>query len=51
MGGTGNIIKGLEKLMLEEGIDIIKNSEVTEIISKNNKITGVMYFNAILAAS
>jgi phytoene desaturase len=41
MGGTGNIIKGLEKLMLEEGIDIIKNSEVTEIISKNNKITGV----------
>ena len=41
MGGTGNIIKGLEKLMLEEGIDIIKNSEVTEIISKNNKITGI----------
>ena len=41
MGGTGNIIKGLEKLMLEEGIDIIKNSEVTEIISKSKKITGV----------
>ncbi len=41
MGGTGNIIKGLEKLMLEEGIDIIKNSEITEIISKSNKITGV----------
>ena len=41
MGGTGNIIKGLEKLMLEEGIDIIKNSEVTEIISKSNKITGI----------
>ncbi len=41
MGGTGNIIKGLEKLMLEEGIDIIKNSEVTEIISKGNKIIGV----------
>ena len=41
MGGTGNIIKGLEKLMLEEEIDIIKNSEVTEIISENNKITGV----------
>ena len=41
MGGTGNIIRGLEKLMLEEGIDIIKNSEVTEIISKSNKITGV----------
>ncbi len=41
MGGTGNIIKGFEKLMYEEGIDIIKNSEVTEIISKSNKITGV----------
>ncbi len=41
MGGTGNIIKGLEKLMLEEGIEIIKNSEVTEIISKSNKITGI----------
>ena len=45
MGGTGNIIKGLEKLMLEEGIDIIKNSEVTEIISKNNKITGIKLNN------
>ena len=45
MGGTGNIIKGLEKLMLEEGIDIIKNSEVTEIISKSNKITGIKLNN------
>ena len=45
MGGTGNIIKGLEKLMLEEGIDIIKNSEVTEIISKNNKISGIKLNN------
>ena len=45
MGGTGNIIRGLEKLMLEEGIDIIKNSEVTEIISKSNKITGIKLNN------
>ncbi len=45
MGGTGNIIKGLEKLMLEEGIDVIKNSEVTEIISKSNKITGIKLNN------
>ena len=45
MGGTGNIIKGLEKLILEEGIDIIKNSEVTDIISKNNKITGIKLNN------
>ena len=41
MGGTGNIIKGLEKLMYEEGIQVIKNSEVTEIISENNKIIGI----------
>ncbi len=41
MGGTGNIIKGLEKLMEEVGIKILKKSEVTKIISINNKITGV----------
>ena len=41
MGGTGNIIKGLEKLMYEEGVEIIKNSEVTEIILESNKIAGV----------
>ena len=35
MGGTGNIINGLEKLMMEEGIDIIKGQEVKNIISKN----------------
>ncbi len=41
MGGTGNIIKGLEKLMNEIGVEIIKDSEVTEIITKNEKITGI----------
>jgi len=41
MGGTGNIIKGFEKLMNEIGVEIIKNSEVTKIISNNGKITGV----------
>ena len=41
MGGTGQIIKGLEKLMNEEGIKIIKNSEVTKLITKNNKIISV----------
>ena len=45
MGGTGNIIKGLEKLMVEEGIEIIKNQEVTNIISINNKIEGVKLDN------
>ena len=41
MGGTGQIIKGLEKLMNEEGIKIIKNSEVTKLITKKNKIISV----------
>ena len=41
MGGTGNIIKGFEKLMDEEGIKVIKGREVTKIISDKKKITGV----------
>jgi phytoene desaturase len=41
MGGTGNIIKGYEKLMNEVGIEVLKNSEVTKIFTNNNKITGV----------
>ena len=45
MGGTGNIIKGLEKLMAEEGIEIIKGHEVINIISINNKIEGVKLDN------
>jgi phytoene desaturase len=45
MGGTGNIIKGYEKLMNEVGIQILKESEVTKIISKNNKISGVQINN------
>ena len=45
MGGTGNIIKGYEKLMNEVGVKILKESEVTKIISKNNKIYGVQINN------
>ena len=45
MGGTGNIIKGLEKLMIEEGIEIIKGQEVINIISTNNRIEGVKLDN------
>ena len=41
MGGTGNIIKGFERLMDEEGIKIIKDHEVTKIISDKKRITGV----------
>ena len=47
MGGTGNIIKGYEKLMNEVGIKILKESEVTKIISKNNKISGIQINNKI----
>jgi len=41
MGGTGNIIKGLEKLMNEVGVEIIKGHEVKRIISNGNKITSI----------
>ena len=41
MGGTGNIIKGFEKLMNEVGVEIIKGHEVTKIISNKKKITGI----------
>ena len=47
MGGTGNIIKGYEKLMNEVGIKILKESEVTKIISKSNKISGIQINNQI----
>ena len=45
MGGTGNIIKGFEKLMGEVGIKVIKGHEVTKIISIKDKITGVQLSN------
>ena len=45
MGGTGNIIKGFEKLMNEEGIIIIKGHEVSKILSNGNKIIGVQLDN------
>jgi len=45
MGGTGQIIKGLEKLMLEQDIEIIKGKEVNNIIYNNNKIQGVKLDN------
>ena len=45
MGGTGNIIKGLEKLMEEEKIEIIKGNEAIKIASLGNKITSVKLNN------
>ena len=45
MGGTGQIINGLEKLMLEQDIELIKGNEVENIIYNNNKIKGVKLDN------
>ena len=45
IGGMGQIINGMEKLMKEENIEIIKGHEVTNIISKDNKIIGVKLDN------
>ena len=41
IGGTGNIIKGLEKLMIEQNIKIIKGHEVKKINYINNKVDGI----------
>ena len=45
MGGTGSLVNALEKLMEEEKIKILKNSEVTEIINSNGKIKSVKINN------
>jgi phytoene desaturase len=46
MGGTGSVVKALEKLMNEENIKIIKNAEVTEILTENKKVKGVKINNS-----
>ncbi len=45
MGGTGKVVKALEKLMKEENIKILKNSEVTEIINEKKIVKGVVINN------
>ena len=45
MGGTGSVVNALEKLMEEENIQIIKNAEVTEIISNKNKVESIKINN------
>ncbi len=46
MGGTGNVVKALEKLMLEEGVTILKGSEITEIITKDKNVKAVKINNS-----
>ncbi len=41
LGGTGKLVSALEQLMREEKITIKKNSEVTKILTHNNKVIGV----------
>ena len=41
MGGTGSLVKAIEKLMEEEAIKIIKDAEVTEIILDNKNVKAV----------
>jgi len=40
-GGTGRIIDGLEKLLLNTQVEIKKDTEVQQIITKKNKVVGV----------
>ena len=46
MGGTGNVVNALEKLMIEENIEIIKDAEVTEIISSGDNVNGIKINNS-----
>jgi len=46
MGGTGSVVKALEKLMVEENIKIIKSAEVTEILTNDKKVTGIKINNS-----
>ena len=41
MGGTGKIVRELEKLMIKNNITIKKNTDIDKIIIQNNKATGV----------
>ena len=46
MGGTGSVVRALEKLMKEENIKIIKNAEVTEILTENKIVKAVKINNS-----
>ncbi len=39
MGGTGKIVRELERLMLKEGIIIKKNTDIEKIVTNVNKVT------------
>lgn len=41
IGGMGALVNGLEKLMLENGINIQLNTEVNSVVSQDGKVSGV----------
>ena len=45
MGGTGSVVKALEKLMIRK-YQNYKNAEVTEILTENKKVKGVKINNS-----
>ena len=45
IGGTGEIIRGLEKLMIEQNIEIIKDSEVKKINFNGKKVKSIVLKN------
>ncbi|MDC0344113.1 phytoene desaturase family protein [Pelagibacteraceae bacterium] len=46
MGGTGSVVNALEKLMKEENIKIIKDAEVTEILTENKSVKAIKINNS-----
>lgn len=50
MGGTGAIVNGLEKLMREQGIEIMLNTSVKNLSIENNQVTNVHTSNGMYAA-
>jgi len=46
MGGTGSVVSALEKLMKEESIKIIKNAEVTEILTEQKDVKAIKINNS-----
>jgi len=49
MGGTGAMVNGLEKLMLEEGINIQLNTSVENLTTQNKRVTEVVTNNGVFA--
>ena len=49
MGGTGKLVQELGALMERQGIEIILNADVDEILTQNNRATGVRMMNGTVS--